>query len=388
MKLKSVPEDFQVEEVTERRPGVGRLAFYRLSKRNLGTLEAIEVLARQLHRAQHEFSFGGLKDRHALTQQYVTLSAGPPRDVRHGDVRLQYLGQVDDPFESDDILHNRFQVVIRELNLADAQSIQARWNDLQTVGVPNYFDDQRFGSLGHSGLFMAQAWCLGQWEETLRLALADPNDRDTPEERQRKDQYARHWGDWPTCRQHAFGPARHVFEHLCSRPGDPRGAITRIPQPLRSLHLAAFQSAVWNRLLAAWVTRHVPPLHLHLVPLSAGSVPFLVGEIDPALAERWRNLTLPLPSARLHELDPELTELMAMALEPWGLELRQMRVKYPRDSFFSKGDRPASVCPTGSPPVIEPDDLFANWHKCTLQFCLPRGCYATMLVKRLVLGLE
>jgi len=388
MKLKCVPEDFQVEEVTQRRPGVGRLAFYRLTKRNLGTLEAIENLARHLGRGPHEFSFGGLKDRHALTQQYVTLSAGPPRDLRHGDVRLEYLGQVDDPFQSDDILQNRFSVVIRQLNLADAQSVQTRWHEVLLAGAPNYFDDQRFGSLGHSGEFMAEAWCRGRWERALWLAIADPNDRDTQEERQRKLQYARCWGDWAACRKAASGPARFVFDHLQTRPTDFRGAIARIPQALRSLHLAAFQSAVWNRLLAAWLAQHLPAPQLHPVALRTGSVPFPTGTLEPNLAQRFRALTLPLPSARLHDLDPEVHELILAALQPWGLALRELRVKYPRDSFFSKGDRPACFHPEGTPPFIEDDELFPSWKKCTLQFCLPRGCYATMLVKRLVLGFE
>ena len=62
----------------------------------------------------------------------------------------------------------------------------------------------------------------------------------------------------------------------------------------------------------------------------------------------------------------------------YGLALRELRVKYPRDSFFSKGDRTA---------VIVPCDLgvtFAESATATLDFTLPRGAYATMVVKSLL----
>ena len=43
MKLKRIPEDFRVEELPTIRPGErGRFVYYRLTKRGLGTPEAIE----------------------------------------------------------------------------------------------------------------------------------------------------------------------------------------------------------------------------------------------------------------------------------------------------------------------------------------------------------
>ena len=48
MKLKCLPEDFQVTELTERQPhGRGPFALYRLTKQSLGTPEAIDAA---LHR--------------------------------------------------------------------------------------------------------------------------------------------------------------------------------------------------------------------------------------------------------------------------------------------------------------------------------------------------
>jgi tRNA pseudouridine13 synthase len=91
---------------------------------------------------------------------------------------------------------------------------------------------------------------------------------------------------------------------------------------------------------------------------------------------------LPLPSARLHmPPGPELDRVEQVVREH-GLELRELRVKYPRDSFFSKGSRKALVEVGAVQPESAADDLYPGRHKLALAFDLPRGSYATMLVKR------
>ncbi|MDA0283422.1 MAG: tRNA pseudouridine(13) synthase TruD, partial [Planctomycetota bacterium] len=71
-----------------------------------------------------------------------------------------------------------------------------------------------------------------------------------------------------------------------------------------------------------------------------------------------------------------------------GLEKRQLRVKYPRDSFFSKSSRKTII----EVPELEfdasDDELYPNRQKVLLAFDLPRGSYATILVKRLTIARE
>ena len=58
------------------------------------------------------------------------------------------------------------------------------------------------------------------------------------------------------------------------------------------------------------------------------------------------HLTMPVSDADIARLklgDSLLKHLYDEVLAAEGLELRQIRVKYPRDSFFSKGERPANM---------------------------------------------
>ncbi|MFO1022070.1 MAG: tRNA pseudouridine(13) synthase TruD [Planctomycetales bacterium] len=383
MKLKRIPEDFQVTELTDFQRGRGPYALYFLTKRSLGTPEAIESILRRWNIARPRISYGGLKDRHALTQQYVTIKGGPPNNLREDLLELEYLGQATRPFEPQDISGNRFLLVLRDLNPDQAPQIQQTLADIKRTGLPNYFDDQRFGSLGASGEFVAQPWCLGNYERALWLALADPNVHDRPDERQQKQTLRDNWGNWQACKKGLDrSHRRSVITFLADRPGDFRGAIARLRVDLRSLYLAAFQSAVWNRMLATWIRQEVPAENFRDFQFKEATLPFYLSLPEDKL-ELFRECSLPLPSARL-KLEPGPTlDLIENVLQTFGLELRQVRVKYPRDSFFSKGDRNAIYFPRGLRGQSAPDDIHPGRHKWTLQFDLPRGSYATILVKRL-----
>ena len=66
-----------------------------------------------------------------------------------------------------------------------------------------------------------------------------------------------------------------------------------------------------------------------------------------------------------------------------GLTLATLKIKGMQKPFFSKGDRAGCVRPANLAHEPGPDELNAGKRKLTLKFDLPRGSYATMLVKRI-----
>src|SRR3954451_18423878 len=148
MKVKQLPEDFQVEELTHASPAAdGRFAFYQLDKRGWSTLDAIQAVRRRWQVDWQRISYGGLKDRHALRRQYFTILHGPRRGLTHQGVRVQYVGQLAAPYSSRDIAANRFRVVVRHLTGGQVTASRLALDEVRANGVPNYFDDQRFGSV-------------------------------------------------------------------------------------------------------------------------------------------------------------------------------------------------------------------------------------------------
>lgn len=386
LKIKRLPEDFQVAELSEFSASGGPFALYRLSKRSLGTPEAIDEIIRRWHLPRPRLSYGGLKDRHAITQQYVTVRNGPRQNMSEKNLELCYLGQCDRHFTPHDIAGNRFTIVIRDLSEAGLAAAAQAADETARDGLPNYFDDQRFGSVGDSGEFIGRAWCRGDYERALWLALADPNPDDPHSEREQKRILSDNWGHWPECKQLlSRSHRRSVVTYLADKPPDRpdyRGAFARLKVDLRGLYLAAFQSFLWNRMLARILRREVPAENRVEVALKLDPVPFFTG-LDDERRAFLQGTELPLPSARLHLEEGPVLALIEEVLTEVGLELRELRVKYPRDSFFSKGSRAAVIRVGTLLHESSADELYPNRYKLTLSFDLPRGAYATILVKRL-----
>lgn len=383
MKLKRLPEDFQVEEQISLATNGGPLALYRLTKHSLGTLEAIEAIERKWNVPRQRLAFAGLKDKHAATSQYVTLHGGPRRGLSQTNFQLEYVGQVERPIHASDITGNRFGIVVRDLSETEAQTTTESLAAMAQAGLPNYFDSQRFGSLGESGEFIAKPWCLGNFERAVWLAIADPNVHDRPEERAEKELLRQNWGKWRECTSRLrLSLTCDVAAHLARQPRDFRRAITIFPHTIRSLWLAAFQSHLWNRILSQLIREIVGDKTCVTHSIGPINVPFLP-QLSASQSERLERTVLPLPSARLHLEGSDLQPLYDQVLAQEGIELRQVRVKYPRDTFFSKGERKAIFHPKELSHTFAADDLYPGQQKLTLTFTLPRSSYATIVIKRL-----
>lgn len=381
MKLKSRPEDFLVQEVAEPETGRGPFALYRLAKKSLGTPEAVDAICRAFRVPRAAVGVGGLKDRHAVTRQFLSIERGPQRNLRQTNLELEYLGQTPRAFESRDIIANRFEIALRALEPAEADRISRALPKVEENGFPNYFDDQRFGSVGRSGEFIAQAWCQGNYERALWLALAEPNDHDRPRTREEKELLRARWGDWAACRAGAVRPvARAAADHLSRRPHDFRVAFVQIPQHERRMYLAAFQSFLWNRILGELIRSQASDWFE--VEIAGARLPFYRGFPKGEQLER----PLPLPSARGRNELGSLSDLYERVAKEFGLQCRTLRVKYPRDSFFSRGSRAATVRPQSLSWQAGHDEQASGQSKIRLNFDLPPGSYATILVKRIMAG--
>jgi tRNA pseudouridine13 synthase len=384
MKLKQHPDDFRVEELTDATPdGSGEFAFYRLDKTGWTTPDALAAVRRRWQIDWRRLSYGGLKDRHAVTGQYLTIFRGPRRNLSHERITLTYLGQRTEPFTAADIRANRFTITLRSLAEADVTAAEVALREVEQAGLPNYFDDQRFGSVGAGREFVAREMVFGRFERALWLALAAPYEFDRADAKREKAVLRESWGDWAAAKAKLpKGHARSLVDYLVHHPGDFKGAVARLRPELQGLYLSAYQSYLWNRMLAAWLTRNFGAENLAAVELKLGRVPVPLRVPDDKRAE-WEGLMLPLPSARLKP-DPSAawSGIVDEVLRDEGLTLGDLRVKGVQKPFFSKGDRAGCVRPAGLAHEAAADDRNSGRKKLTLIFDLPRGSYATMLVKR------
>ena len=385
MKLKRQAEDFQVEELPTVVPGDrGRFVYYRLTKRGLGTPEAIEAVRRRWNIPAARIDYGGLKDRHAETIQYLTILEGPEREIRERNYILEPIGRLPFAYGPTHFRGNRFDLTLRDMGREAADRAVRSLASLGTDGVPNYFDDQRFGSVGFDGGFIAEAWLKGDPERALRLAIAEPTASDRPETRDEKAILRECWGRWSEAKARlGRSHARSLVTYLVDHPEDFRGAFVRVRRDLRSIWFSAYQSHLWNKILGRLIESITRPDQRIAVDFKLGPLP-VHHDLDAEQAAMLRGVAIPLPSSRsaLPE-GPPLRPIVDAVLEEAGLAWNDLRVKWLKDVFFSKGDRKAVFFPSGLKHSVEADELYPGRKKVRLGFELPKGAYATLVVKRL-----
>lgn len=388
MKVKQQPADFHVEELTSVQPGAhGPYAFYRLDKEGWTTPDAAAFIRRRWRLAPNRIACGGLKDRHAWTRQFITISDGPRRGLRQHGLVLDYLGQVPHAYSSTDLIGNRFRLSLRDLRPTSRPTYEIALEEMRRDGVPNYFDDQRFGSVGTDGQFIARELVHGRFEEALRLALTGAYEHDRNAAKREKAVLKRLWGDWPACAAKLpHGHERNLIAYLTHHPHDFRGAMERLRPELHGLYLSAYQSHLWNRMLALWLTRNVPPERLITVPLRLGPAP-MHRQLNEDQRRALSELRLPLPAARMSFVadDPRFV-LAREVLANEELTWEKLKVPGSRKLFFSRGDRSALLQPANLAYAFQADEHHPGQLKCVLSFDLPRGGYATMIVKRATSG--
>ncbi|MBI4230620.1 MAG: tRNA pseudouridine(13) synthase TruD [Planctomycetes bacterium] len=389
MQIKRLPTDFLVEELLREPPGVtGAHTVYRLEKESIGTMEAIADLARTLGVPPGSVAFCGLKDKHAKTAQHVSIPDGPERAASGATWTATPAGRRDRPLETSDLAGNRFRIVLRDLERTQAERVASRARTFPGA-LPNYFDDQRFGSARGQSDFIGRRLALGDAEGALRLALASPSADDDRRVRERRVALEKAWEDWKACVALARDSSeRRAFGHLAANPRDFAGAFDRIPRQLRALYLHAYQSYLFNRLLADEVCSALGTSPCLEFPYLCGMLAFPDPD-RPGSLDALRGVRLPL-LGRQPPPEGTRTERLAALLAEEGLPSGNvLRPHRKQRAFFRSSAREALVEIRGFSCVPHvPDDLHPKRRKLTLTFDLPPGCYATLVVRFLAWGFE
>ena len=155
-RIKDRPEDFVVEEIPLYDfSDQGNFAFLLLKKVNLSTLDFVALIRKHLDLRDEEVGLAGWKDKRAITSQWVSV----PRDK----ITARRLGQLagdgiqiveqrhhSHKLRTGHLLGNRFSILLRHVDSEAENRAQAIIQQLQTLGLPNFYGPQRFGAAGNN----------------------------------------------------------------------------------------------------------------------------------------------------------------------------------------------------------------------------------------------
>jgi tRNA pseudouridine13 synthase len=404
MTIRRTPEDFRVNEVLadsiaraivpERRP-THTHAIYRVTKASLTTPEAASRLAGALGVRSSAIEYAGLKDKHAVTTQHFSahfdreeIAGSAPAAATAGGMSAERLGWLDRPLDSSAIERNEFEIVVRDLTPERSRRMSARARALSlgdpadSLVIVNYFGDQRFGSARHGHGFAARALALGDFETALKLLIGTPARKDTGAKRTFTRELATRWGSWKSLARDLPGcPERAAIEALAKGEGFD-AAFAALPHFLQQMCVEAYQSHLWNRIASAAIESLTEPEERIEADDDFGVMRFIPAANVP---NGWRELCLPTLGAET-ELTPPWKALATRALASEGLTLDRLRVPGLRRPAFGAISRAVFAVATRFEMTRAEADEFdprGLRGRRTLRFDLPRGSYATVLLRAL-----
>ncbi|SFP90854.1 tRNA pseudouridine(13) synthase TruD [Enterovibrio norvegicus] len=163
-RLKAQPEHFFVSETLDFTPaGHGEHFLVRIRKIGENTKYVANELAKACGVKSRDVSWAGLKDRHAVTEQWFSVHLPGQDDpdltefvdTHEGVDAILETTRHDKKLRPGDLIGNRFSLVITDFT-GDA-AIDARLSNIRDKGVPNYFGSQRFGRNGNN-VVSAREW--------------------------------------------------------------------------------------------------------------------------------------------------------------------------------------------------------------------------------------
>jgi tRNA pseudouridine13 synthase len=366
-RLRETPADFVVvEELAYPLSGSGTHSYLRIRKEGLSTFDAVRRIARALRRRERDVGYAGLKDKDAITEQWISIEHLDETQLDTLDVRgLEILERTrhGNKLKLGHLRGNRFEIRVRGCAPGDGERAERILALLAERGVPNEFGEQRFGRervtprLGEALLAgdwerFLQLWCAGEaalGEDAEQLLAREPRERMLREALQR-------WRER----------------------GDAERAVRGLPKRFLSLCTAALQSEVFNAVLEARRPALGELREGDIAYLHRNGACFEVEDLEadaPRAAAFEISPSGPLPGPACLRAAGATGELEAAVMARLGAGHERFDVRGP---FGQKGGRRPLRVPLRQPRAAErAGDL-------ELRFELPRGSFATAVLAELL----
>jgi tRNA pseudouridine13 synthase len=338
-KIGSLPEDFVVDEIAlYPLSGTGTHHFVRIRKRGWTTPSMVAVVARAADVDPRDIGTAGMKDKHAVTSQWLSLpvTARPPQEWSLPEgLEMVELTRHENKLRTGHQRGNRFDIRLVELDEAALERTRALCRRIGEAGLANYFGAQRFGT-GGGNLAQALHW--------LAMLAGEAHER-----------------PGRGCGRRHRGRSRSRFDD--------------------KLYPSVLQSEVFNRYVTLRRTRGLDRLlRGEVVRLNGSQSVFVVTDPDaerPRLLAGDVHLTGPLPGPKMRAAEHEAAELERQVLAELPLD----KADWERLGRYAPGTR--------RDIIMHPDGVEfvpVDAQSLRLRFELPSGGYATQVVREFTGG--
>ncbi len=330
-KLKQIPEDFLVREISKVQiNNKGNYLYFNVTKKNRNTLDVVKELAKQLKIKEKEIGFAGSKDKQAVTEQVISVFGVAKEKISKiniDNVTLEFMGLGSKPINLGDLEGNYFEIVVRNLDDIQIQKI---------LYCENYFDEQRFSKNNKE---MGKHLIKKEFAGAVELL----NDE--------------------KCNQYLKENKNNFI-----------GALQKIPTRLLRIYVNAYQSYLWNETVAEYLKKK---------GTAVKRLKYSLGEF--VFSDEYFDVNIPLIGFDSSAIENgEMNDIIATIMKKEGITYHDFIIKQIPQLTLEGELRPV-FCKVNDLTIgtAEKDELNPQKKKRKLSFSLPKGSYATMIIKRL-----
>ena len=403
-KLKTAPDHFHVTELEadtfqpiDADPADYPAVIVRVTLEDWDTFGFARRFAREIGIHHEAVRWAGTKDKSAITTQLFSFRSLEDEislpDIPGASISL--IGRSGRQLGFGDLLGNEFSITVAEPTAPEQHepiSEELRSFGAGEIGVPNYFGQQRFGSIRPVTHTVGLAILTDSWEEAVLAYVGNPSD-DEPVSTQEARRYVDETRDWEGALER-FPPhlthERRMCRSLSAAENEPqafREALDTLSHSLQQLFIHAVQSVLFNEILSERLAREIPFTkaivgdtvcfgqetdRLGMIPDPDRTQRVTADRLDTInrhIAGGRAFITAPLIGTETELSSGTIGDIERSVLERWGITASDFALPEP---YATTGHRRAILVQTRLSITEEP---------LTFSFGLPSGSYATVVMR-------
>jgi len=391
-------EDFYVEEIPEVIPdGEGPNVYVWIEKLGRTTLDVVLDIARDLHISRKRMGFAGMKDKKAITRQWICIanmdSEDQFRQVENLDIyNTDFLKVVRGrkKLRMGQLKGNKFKILIKDLDdiQKSAEIANEVLAELEVTGVPNYFGWQRFGKPRTVTHLVGEALVENDLEEAVRRYIGNPTeDEGEDNQKARKAYDDGNLEESLSLMGKGMRYEKMMIKELIkdSKKGELTdksymNALHALPKPLQRMFVHAYQSYLFNEAVSNRVAMGIDKYvegdividnEEHIVRDKSSE------EFQELITNFKANPTCPLYGTKVPFAGGEVGEMEKGVLDKYGVKKEDFEVpKMPRlGSFGLRRNMRFQVWDSKATPTDE---------GVLCEFSINKGSYATAVLREIM----
>jgi len=404
-KVLEIKEDYQNPPFSEEFKD--KFTTFNLVKINKNTIDVINLIAKLLGISSYNIHYSGLKDKNSISVQKVSIRGNHVDKLKKVKIRDIFIRNIIPTKKSVSMgshWGNNFTITIR--NIENKNNLRGHVEEIiKTLikkGFPNYFGLQRFGSFRPNSHMIGRYILEGNYEKAFNEFVITTYSTESQEARMVRNNL-KNSGDL----ERAFNEfpkslywEKLMIKHLMDNDGGYKGAINKLPFNLKKLLISAYQSFIYNKALSLRVKNGLSffePVKGDVVSIlddingQVTKIKYIYNGLydkylDEAIKLNRAAIIVPIVGFNTDLNDfPLMKTFFDKVIKQERVDIKFFNNRLLKENSFKGSFKPIIVKPIELKILrFKDDDLYPGKMKLTIEFSLPKGTYATMLLRELI----